>query len=61
MNSYTLPIKVAVLTFPFLAMFITAPILIYYYRKYGELGKLRSLILYSFVFYLLCAYDLAVT
>ena len=38
MNSYTLPIKVAVLTFPFLAMFITAPILIYYYRKYGELG-----------------------
>ena len=25
-NSYTLPIKVAVLTFPFLAMFITAPI-----------------------------------
>jgi glycopeptide antibiotics resistance protein len=60
MNSYTLPIKVAVLTFPFLAMFITAPILIYYYRKYGELGKLRSLILYSFVFYLLCAYYLVI-
>ena len=56
MNSYIFPIKAAVITFPFLAMIITAPFLIYYYRKYGQLGKLRSLILYSFVFYLLSAY-----
>lgn len=60
MNSYIFPIKVAVITFPFLAMIITAPFLIYYYRKYGELGKLRSVILYSFVFYLLCAYYLVI-
>ena len=60
MNSYIFPIKVAILTFPILAMVITAPILIYYYRKYGELGKLRSIILYSFVFYLLCAYYLVI-
>ncbi|MDU5335907.1 VanZ family protein [Enterococcus sp.] len=60
MNSYIFPIKVAVLTFPILAMVITAPILIYYYRKYGELGKLRSIILYSFVFYLLSAYYLVI-
>ncbi|MGO2890565.1 MAG: VanZ family protein [Enterococcus devriesei] len=39
---------------------IAAPFLIYYYRKYGQLGKLRSLILYSFVFYLLCAYYLVI-
>ena len=60
MNSYIFPIKVAVLTFPFLAMVIAAPFLIYYYRKYGQLGKLRSVILYSFVFYLLCAYYLVI-
>lgn len=60
MNSYIFPIKAAVITFPFLAMLITAPFLIYYYRKYGQLGKLRSLILYSFVFYLLCAYYLVI-
>ncbi|MGO3604600.1 MAG: VanZ family protein [Enterococcus malodoratus] len=60
MNSYIFPIKAAVLTFPFLAMVIAAPFLIYYYRKYGQLGKLRSVILYSFVFYLLCAYYLVI-
>lgn len=60
MTSYLVPIKVAVLTFPFLALLIAAPILVYYYRKYGRLGKLRSLILYSFIFYLLCAYYLVI-
>lgn len=60
MNSYIFPIKVAAITFPFLALVISAPFLIYYYRKYGELGKLRSVILYSLVFYLLCAYYLVI-
>lgn len=60
MNSYIFPIKAAVLTFPLLALAITAPFLIYYYRKYGQLGKLRSVILYSFVFYLLCTYYLVI-
>ncbi len=60
MSSYVFPIKTAVLFFPLLALLITAPILIYYYRKYGTLGKLRSLILYSFVFYLLCTYFLVI-
>lgn len=60
MSSYIFPIKAAVLTFPLLALVITAPFLIYYYRKYGQLGKLRSVILYSFVFYLLCAYYLVI-
>lgn len=60
MNSYIFPIEAAVFTFPVLALIITAPFLIYYYRKYGQLGKLRSVILYSFVFYLLCAYYLVI-
>ncbi|MGM0212743.1 hypothetical protein IGI42_000256 [Enterococcus sp. AZ109] len=60
MSSYIFPIQIAVAIFPLLAVVITAPFLIYYYRKYGILGKLRSLILYSFVFYLLCAYFLVI-
>lgn len=60
MTSYTFPIKMALLIFPFLAFAITVPFLIYYYRRYGTLGKKRSLILYSFVFYLLCAYFLVI-
>lgn len=60
MSSYVFPIKTALIFFPFLAFFITVPFLIYYYRKYGTLGKKRSLILYSFVFYLLCAYFLVI-
>lgn len=60
MNSYIFPIKAAIFSFPILALLITAPFLIYYYRKYGQLGKLRSVILYSFVFYLLSAYYLVI-
>ncbi|MEO1770472.1 VanZ family protein [Candidatus Enterococcus ferrettii] len=60
MSSYVFPIKTALAFFPLLALLITAPFLIYYYRKYGTLGKKRSLILYSFVFYLLCAYFLVI-
>ncbi len=60
MSSYVFPIKTALIFFPFLAFLITVPFLIYYYRKYGTLGKKRSLILYSFVFYLLCAYFLVI-
>lgn len=60
MASYTFPIKMALLFFPFLAFAITLPFLIYYYHRYGTLGKKRSLILYSLVFYLLCAYFLVI-
>lgn len=59
-SAYTGPIKTAILLFPFLALLISAPILIFYYRKYGELGKFRSLVIYSFVFYLLTAYFLVI-
>ncbi|GCF93671.1 teicoplanin resistance protein VanZ [Enterococcus florum] len=60
MNSYTYPIHIALIVFPFLALVITIPILLYYYHKYGTLGKLRSLVLYSFVFYLISAYFLVI-
>ena len=43
------------MVFPFLAAALTIPFFIYEYRKFGSLPWLRGLIVYSFIFYLLCA------
>ena len=55
-SGYLNIIKVAFLTFPFLAMLITIPYIISQYRKYGSIHSLRTVIVYSFVLYLLTAY-----
>ena len=57
---YINSIKVAMLVFSFLAFFITLPYMIFNYRKYGSINKLRTLILYSFVLYLLTMYFLVI-
>lgn len=58
MNVYLSNIFLAVLSFPLIAFFITVPYMIYQYRKFGSIPWLRTLVVYSFVFYLLCAYFL---
>lgn len=60
MTPYLFPIKITLLLFPFLAFFITLPLLILNYRKYGTFTWFRAFILYSFIFYLLCAYFLVI-
>lgn len=60
MGAYEAPIKTAILVFPFLAFAISFIFIIYEYRKYGTFLFRRALILYSFVFYLLCAYFLII-
>lgn len=60
MEDYIFPIKVAMITFPILAMFITFPFSLYQYRKYGYINKFRTFILYSFLLYLLSAYYLII-
>lgn len=60
MHVYTNDLLTAVITFPFIALAITIPYMIYQYRKFGSIPPLRSLIVYSFVFYLLCAYFLVI-
>lgn len=57
---YINSIKIAMLVFPILAFFITLPYMIINYRKYGSINKLRTLILYSFVLYLLTMYFLVI-
>lgn len=60
MSAYIEPIKVAVFIFPFLALLISLPFFIFEYRKFGRFTISSGLILYSFVFYLLCAYFLVI-
>lgn len=60
MASYIEPIRFAIFVFPFLALAISTIFFIYEYRKYGTFIISRAVILYSFVFYLLCAYFLVI-
>lgn len=60
MTIYKIPIEIAFFIFPFLAFLFTVPYLIYQYRKYGSIPILRSIIIYSFILYLLCAYFLVI-
>ncbi|OTP11937.1 VanZ/RDD domain-containing protein [Enterococcus sp. 10A9_DIV0425] len=60
MASYIEPIRFALLVFPFLALAISTVFFIYEYRRYGTFLLTRALVLYSFVFYLLCAYFLVI-
>lgn len=60
MSVYLIPIQTALLLFPFLAAVITLPYSIVQYRKYGSVLPIRVLLVYSFIFYLLCAYFLVI-
>ena len=57
---YLLAIKTAVILFPILAFFITGPYILYQYRKFASIHPLKTIIIYSFIFYLLCAYFLVI-
>ncbi|MDT2756168.1 VanZ family protein [Enterococcus asini] len=60
MSAYTTPILTALFLFPFLAALAIVPYGIWQYRKYGSVSKGKLLILFSFSFYLLCAYFLVI-
>lgn len=55
---YWFDIRMAILTFPLVALLITFPILLWHYHRFGAISRWSILMLYSFVFYLLCAYFL---
>ena len=55
---YVSNIITAAIAFPFIAIILTVPLLVYHYHRYGSLTILRSVILYSFMFYLVAAYCL---
>jgi len=55
MESYIIPIISAIIIFPIIAFLITIPFMIINYNKYGSISKLRTIIIYSFILYLLCS------
>ncbi|MCM3785714.1 VanZ family protein [Neobacillus mesonae] len=57
-QSYLFPISYAFLTFPIAALFFTLPFLIVQYRKHGYINKVRAIMLYLMLLYLMNAYFL---
>ncbi|CAM3561596.1 VanZ family protein [Erysipelothrix urinaevulpis] len=60
MSAYLEPIKIALFLFPVLSFFISLPYMIYQYHTYGSVNRKRTVIIYSFIFYLMVAYFLVI-
>ena len=60
MQNYIEIIKNAILFFPIVAFFITIPYILIQYHKFGSVYYYRSIIVYSFVLYLIVAYFLII-
>ena len=58
MSVYVSNIAAAAAAFPLIALLITLPYMVSQYRKLGSVPWLSTIAVYSFVFYLLCAYFL---
>ncbi len=58
--SYITSIEKAVIVFPFIALLFTIPFILHQYHKYGSIHKLRVLIIYSLILYLICIYFLVI-
>ncbi|MFE4711695.1 VanZ family protein [Paenibacillus sp. NPDC056722] len=57
-QSYLFPISYAFMTFPIAALFFTLPFMIVQYRRHGYIHKVRALILYLLLLYLMNAFYL---
>ena len=60
MRAYVEPILTATWLFPFIAILITLPYMLFQYWRYGSILLLRTTILFSFILYLMCAYFLTI-
>ncbi len=58
--SYLISIKTAFLIFPLIALLFTIPFILHQYHKYGSINKLRCLIIYSFILYMITIYFLVI-
>ncbi len=60
MATFSYSITQAFILFPFLALLITLPYIFFQYHKYGSLSFYRTILIYAFLLYLLCAYFLVI-
>ena len=58
LRPYFLPIISSAVIFPFIVFLISLPFAVYCYRRFGRLSVLRTIIIYSFIFYVMCAFFL---
>lgn len=58
--SYISSIKTAIFIFPIIAFLFTIPFILHQYHKYGSINKLRVLIIYSFILYMMSLYFLVI-
>ncbi|MEK4852558.1 VanZ family protein [Paenibacillus sp. FSL H7-0756] len=57
-QTYLFPISYAFMAFPVAALFFTLPFLIVQYRRHGYINKIRAMVLYLLLLYLLNAFFL---
>ena len=60
MSTYVNNIRVAALIFPVLSALLSVPYAIYQYRKYGSISLWKTFLVFSFIFYLMCAYFMVI-
>lgn len=60
MSPYIEPIKLSLIIFPLTAMMFTFPFAVFEFRKHGSITWRRTLILFSFMYYLCAAYFLVI-
>ncbi len=58
--SYLSIIKTAIFVFPIFSFLFTIPFILHQYHQYGSVNKLRVLIIYSFILYLMTTYFLVI-
>lgn len=60
MYMYLESIKTATLIFPFIALVFTLPFLLFQYKKYGYINKIKLIVSYSLLFFFINAYFLVI-
>lgn len=58
--AYITAIKSSILIFPLIAFLFTIPFMLHEYHKYGSIGPFKTLIVYSFILYMLTIYFLVI-
>lgn len=57
---YISTIKTSIIFFPIIALIFTIPYILKQYHKYGSINKLRTVIVYSFILYMMTIYFLVI-
>lgn len=58
--TYIETIKTGLIAFPFLAAAFTIPYAVFQYHRYGSVNRLRTLIVYSFMLYMIISYFMVI-